>query len=56
MNATFIATPIVIFNRRVELTSTTKSNNQMIMDDKYQGHATALTKSDLVPKIFPTLN
>ena len=32
-----------------------KKNAQMRIDEKYQGHAKALTESGLSPKIFPSL-
>ena len=55
MNATFNAIPSRIFNRLEEINSRTKKITEMKIDKKYQGHAKALTKSGLSPKIFPSL-
>ena len=54
-NATFNAIPSGIFYRLAKLTSRTNKNAQMKIDERYQGHAKALSKSGLAPKIHPTL-
>ena len=54
-NATLNAIPISIFYRLAKLTSRTKKNTQMRIDGIYQGHAKALSKARLAPKIYPTL-
>ena len=51
----FNAIPSGIFYRLVILTSGTKKNAQMKIDERYQGHAKALSKAGLAPKIYPTL-
>ena len=33
-----------------------KKNDQMKIEERYQGHANALSKSGLAPKVYPTLN
>ena len=55
INATFKSIPRGIFNRLLKLTSRTKKNAQIIIDEKYQGHSKVLTKSSLDPKILLTL-
>ena len=54
-NATSNATPSGIFYRLTKLTSGAKNNAQIDIDERYQGHAKALSKSGLDPKIFPTM-
>ena len=54
-NATFNAIPTNIFYRLAKITSIPTMNAQMKIDEKYQGHAKALSKSELAPKIYPTL-
>ena len=54
-NGTFNSIPSGIFNRLAKLTSRTKKNSQIRIDEEYQGHAKALTKYSLAPNIFPTL-
>ena len=33
-----------------------KKNDQMKIDERYHGHAKALSKAGLAPKVYPTLN
>ena len=54
-NAMFNAIPGDIFYRLVKLTSITKNNAQMIIDERYQGHDKDLSKAGLDPKVFLTL-
>ena len=54
-NKTFNAIPSSIFYKLAKLASRTKKNDQMKTDKRYQGHAKALSKSGMAPKIFPTL-
>ena len=54
-NATFNAIPSGIFYRLAKITSRTNNNAQMKIDETYQGHTKALSKSGLDSKIFPTL-
>ena len=54
-NATFNAIPSSIFYGLAKITSRTNKNAQMKIDERYQGHAKALSKAGLDPKIFPTL-
>ena len=54
-NATFNAILSGIFYRLAKMTSRTKKNSQMNIDERYQGHAKALSKAGLAPKIYPTL-
>ena len=54
-NTTFNAIPSSIFYRLAKLTSRTKKNDQMKIDERYQGHVKALSKARLAPKIYPTL-
>ena len=49
------AIPSGIFYRLVKLTSRTKKNSQMKIDEIYKGHAKALSKAGLDPNICPTL-
>ena len=53
--ATFNEIPSRIFKRILRITSRAKKNAQMRIDENYQGYANALTKSDLAPKIFPSI-
>ena len=53
--ATFNEIPSGIFYRLAKLTSRTKKNAQMKIDERYQGQAKDLSKAGLDPKIFPTL-
>ena len=53
--ATFNEIPSGIFYRLAKLTSRTKKNAQMKIDERCQGQAKALSKAGLDPKIFPTL-
>ena len=52
----FDAIPSGIFYRLVKLTSRTKKNVHMKIYERYQGHAKALSKAGLDPKVYPTLN
>ena len=54
-NATFNAILTGIFYRLVKLTSRTKKNAQMKIEERYQGPAMDLSKAGLAPKIYPTL-
>ena len=54
-NETLNTITIGIFNRLVKLTSRTKKNAQIRIDEKYQGQAKALIKYNLAPNIFPAL-
>ena len=54
-NAMCNAIPSGIFNRLANITSRTNKNVQIKMDERYQGHVKALSKSGLDLKIFPTL-
>ena len=54
-NATFNAIPSGIFYRLAKLTSKTKKNTQMKINERYKGHAKALSKAGLAPKIYLTL-
>ena len=54
-NATFNAIPSCIFYRIEKLTSRTKKNAQMKIDEGYQGHAKALSKAGMVQQIYPNL-
>ena len=54
-NTTFNAIPRGIFYRLAKLTSRTKKNTQIKIDERYQGHAKALSKAGMAPKIYPTL-
>ena len=55
-NATFNKIPSGIFNKITKITSSLKNNAQMIIDNKHQVHAKALTKAGVAPKIYLTLN
>ena len=55
-NATFKAIPSGIFYRLAKITSRTRKNAQLKIDWRYQGHAKALSKAGLSPKVYPTLN
>ena len=55
-NATFNAIPSGIFYRLAKLTSRTKKNAKMKIDERYQGHAKALSKAGMAPKVYPTMN
>ena len=55
-NATFNAIPSGIFYRLAKIASRTKINAQMKIDERYQGHAKALSKAGMSPKVYPTLN
>ena len=52
---TLNAIPSEMFYQPAKLTSRTKKRNHMIIDGKYQGHAKALTKAGLDPKISPSI-
>ena len=54
-NVTFNAIPSGIFYRLAKLTPRTKKNDQIKIDERYQGHANALSKAVLATRIFPTL-
>ena len=54
-NATFNAIPSGILYRLAKLKSRMKKNAQMNIYERYQGHAKALSKSGMDPKIFLTL-
>ena len=51
----FNAIPSCIFYRIVKLTPRKKKNAQMKIDERYQGHAKALSKAGLAPKVYRTL-
>ena len=55
-NASFNAIMSGIFYRLAKLTSRTKKNAEMKIDERYQGHAKALSKAGLAPKVYPTMN
>ena len=55
-NVTFNVILIGIFYRIAKLTSRTKKNAHMNIDERYQGHAKALSKARLAPKVYPTMN
>ena len=46
---------VVFFTSFAKLTSRTKQIAQITIEEKYQGHAKALTKSSLAPNLFSTL-
>ena len=50
MNATCNAIPSGIFYWLAKLTSITKQNAQMKIDERYQGHVKALSKTGLAQK------
>ena len=54
-NVTFNSIPSGVFYRLAKLTSRTKKKSQMKIYERYQGHAKALSKAGLAPKIYPTL-
>ena len=45
-----------IFYRLAKLTSRTKKNAKMKIDERCQGHDKALSKAGLDPKVYPTMN
>ena len=54
-NEMFNAIPSRIFYRLAKLTSITKNNASMKIDERYQVHAKALSKYELDPKIYRTI-
>ena len=54
-NVTFNSPPSSIFYRLAKPTSRTEKNAQMKTDERYQGHAKALSKDGMAPKTFLTL-
>ena len=44
------------FTGFAKITSRTKKNTQMNINERYQGHAKALSKAGLALKVYPTLN
>ena len=54
-NATFKAIPSVIFNGIVKVTSMAEENYLMKVNNKLPGHANALIKESLAPKLFMIL-
>ena len=52
MDATFKAIPRGILNRFAKITSRMKINSLMKVNEIYPGHANALMKSGLSPKLF----
>ena len=55
-NETFNAIPSGIFYRIAKLTSRTNKNAKIKIDERYQGHAKALSKAGLAPKVYQTKN
>ena len=55
-NATFNAILSGIFYRLAKLTSRTKKNAKMKIEEIYQGHSKALSNAGLAPKVYPTMN